>query len=207
LVNDSGAATKTFEYTYPVPASGPSGTWNVSVAAPEGTEGTVTHTGIGTFRVVLQPNIVMVKSAQIVSDPYNGGVNPKAIPGATMLYDITVTNQGDGTADNVAVGDAIPANTALRVADIGAPGSGPVAFINGATASGLNYTFSGLGSGVDNIEFSNNSGATWTYTPVPDGNGVDTAVTNIRIPLSGTFNAAAGANQPSFMLRFQVVVK
>ena len=153
------------------------------------------------------PNIVIAKSVQIVSDPFNFGTDPKAIPGATMLYDIIVTNQGIGTAANVTVADGLPANTSLRVADIGIPGSGPVAFINGAIVSGLSYTFSGLGNGTDNLEFSNDNGATWTYTPVPDGNGVDAAVTNIRVPLTGTFNAAAGANQPSFRLRFQVVVR
>jgi uncharacterized repeat protein (TIGR01451 family) len=205
LVNNSGGLTKTFEYVYTVPATGPSGVWTANINAPEGTENQVSDNGVGTFRVLLQPNIVIAKSVQIVSDPYNLGVNPKAIPGATMLYDMTVTNQGNGTADAIAVADGIPQNTALRVTDIGGPG--PVIFINGATASGLSYSFNGLGSGTDNLEFSNDNGATWTYTPVPDGNGVDMAVTNIRVPLSGTFNGASGPNQPSFTLRFQVVVK
>jgi len=31
-----------------------------------------------------------------------------------MLYDIIVTNQGNGTADNVTVADAVPANTRSR---------------------------------------------------------------------------------------------
>jgi hypothetical protein len=106
----------------------------------------------------------------------------------------------------VIVADAIPPNTSLRVTDIGAPGSGPVAFINGATASGLSYAFLGLGNLADNLDFSNDNGATWNYAPVPDGNGVDTAVTNIRVRLTGTMNGAAGT-QPSFTLRFQVVVR
>lgn len=205
---DSGALIKTYEYAYPVPAGGPAGNWTMRVAGSEGTEGTISDFAQIPLDVYIpMPNIMIIKSAQIVSDPYNGGVNPQAIPGATMLYDITVTNQGNGTADAVTVGDAVPANTGLRVADIGAPGSGPVAFIDGATASGLSYSFLGLGSGVDNLEFSNDNGATWNYTPVADGNGLDTAVTNIRTPLTGTFSAAAGPNQPYFVLRFQVVVK
>ena len=63
----------------------------------------VSDNGIGTFQVTLLPNVVIVKSVQVVTDPYNGGTNPKAIPGATMLYDVTVTNQGIGTADAVTV--------------------------------------------------------------------------------------------------------
>jgi len=207
LVNDSGGLTKTYEYTYVVPATGPSGIWSASINAPEGTEGTVSDNGIGTFRVTLMPNIVIVKSVQIVADPYNGGVNPKAIPGATMLYDVTVTNQGNGTADSVTVADGIPANTSMRVADLGVPGSGPVAFINGAIPSGLSYSFAGLGNLTDSIDFSSDNGTSWNYAPVADGNGADTAVTNIRVRLTGTFNAAVGPNQPSFTLRFQVLVK
>jgi uncharacterized repeat protein (TIGR01451 family) len=207
IVNNSGTLTKTYEYSYAVPATGPPGIWTTTVNAPEGTEGTVSDSGIGTFQVTLLPNVVIVKSVQVVTDPYNGGTNPKAIPGATMLYDVTVTNQGIGTADTVTVADGIPLNTALRVADIGAPGSGPVAFLNGTTPSGLTYTFLGLGSGADSLEFSNDNGTSWAYTPVADGNGADTAVTNIRVRPTGSFSGASGPNQPSFILRFQVMVK
>jgi uncharacterized repeat protein (TIGR01451 family) len=203
---DSGTSTKTYEYAYIIPSSGPAGNWTTIVTAMEGTENTISDNGTGAFNVGM-PNLLVVKSVQVVSDPYNGATNPKTIPGATMLYDVTVTNQGNGTADAVTVADAIPLNTALRVADIGAPGSGPVAFINGATPSGLTYTFLGLGSGADSLEFSNDNGTSWAYTPTADGNGVDAAVTNIRVRPTGTFSSASGPNQPSFILRFQVRVK
>jgi len=207
-VADSGAATKTYQYAYAVPVGGPAGNWTARVTGTEGTEGTITDLAQTALNVVIpMPNIVIVKSVQTLSDPYNGGTNPKAIPGATMLYDVTVTNQGIGAADSVTVADGIPLNTALRVADIGAPGSGPVAFINGATPSGLTYTFLGLGSVADSLEFSNDNGTSWSYTPVADGNGVDAAVTNIRVKPTGTFSSASGPNQPSFTLRFQVMVK
>jgi uncharacterized repeat protein (TIGR01451 family) len=152
------------------------------------------------------PNIVMVKSAQIVSDPYNGGVNPKAIPGAVMLYTITLTNQGTGSGDAVVLTDPIPLNTTLFVNDIGGVGSGPVLFTDGAIPSGLTYSFLGLGNGGDSLSFSNNNGATYAYTPVPDGNGFDSNVTNIRIAPSGALNGAVGANQPSFTVNFRVKV-
>jgi uncharacterized repeat protein (TIGR01451 family) len=207
-VADSGAATKTYEYAYAVPAGGPAGNWTARVIGVEGTEGTVNDLAQTALNVVIpMPDILVVKSVQIVDDPYNGGTNPKAIPGATMLYDVTVTNQGIGPADAVTVVDGIPLNTALRVADIGAPGSGPVAFLNGATPSGLTYTFIGLGSGADSLEFSNDNGTSWAYTPTADGNGVDLAVTNIRVRPAGTFSSASGPNQPSFILRFQIRVK
>ncbi len=209
-VADSGALTKTYEYTYVVPAGGPAGNWTIRVVGAEGTEGTVSDLAQIALNVYIPlPNILMLKSFQVSSDPFNGAVNPKAIPGAAMLYTVTATNQGPGAtdADTVVITDPIPANTELFVGDLGGPGSGPVLFSDGATPSGLSYSFINLGSGADSIAFSNDSGATWVYAPTPDGNGYDANVTNIRVSLSGTFNAAAGPNQPSFSLQFRVRVK
>src|SRR4030095_11990187 len=103
--------------------------------------------------------------------------------------------------------DPIPTNTSLRVVDIGGAGSGPVAFANGATSSGLTYTFTSLASATDDIEFSNNGGSPWTYTPGAAANGCDTAVTNVRISPKGTFVADTGTPDPSFTLRFRICLK
>ena len=59
---------------------------------------------------VVTATIAVVKSAAVISDPINGGTNPKAIPGATIRYTITVTNSGSDTADTVVTVDAIPTN-------------------------------------------------------------------------------------------------
>jgi hypothetical protein len=104
----------------------------------------------------------------------------------------------------VAIVDAVPANTALFVQDLGAAGSGPVAFTNGTPTSALTYTFSGLGNAADDVEFSNNSSTTWTYTPVANANGCDPAVTHIRVRPKGTVAAASGAGNPYFEIRFRV---
>lgn len=154
-------------------------------------------------------SIVVMKTASTTSDPFNGATNPKAIPGAEKLYSILVTNTGSGsaTADSIVVTDPIPTNTELFVGDLGGVGSGPVLFIDGAPISGLTYTFTSLGSTTDDLEFSNNGGATWTYTPVPDVNGYDSSVTNIRVNPKGTFNGATGAGNPSFTLRFRVRIR
>lgn len=55
--------------------------------------------------------ISAVKSAVTISDPLNGIVFPKAIPGAVVEYCIQVQNSGPGTATAIAVTDAIPANS------------------------------------------------------------------------------------------------
>jgi len=162
---------------------------------------------ITTARIV--PALTVVKSSSVVSDPQNGTTNPKAIPGALMNYNINVSNTNAGTADSgtTIISDAVPANMRLYVNDVGGAGSGPVVFTNGATGSGLTYTFTSLASTTDSIAFSNNGGSTWTYTPVPDANGYDSNVTNFRITPTGTFNGDTGSGSPSFQLQLRMQVK
>jgi uncharacterized repeat protein (TIGR01451 family) len=306
-VADSGAATRTFEIAYVVPATARIGSWTAAVTGHEGDQSTVTHTsnasftlhgavslganwmdaiagdavslsigggstpvagtstapstttvatatstanatltlgeafttgsaggytiglacvrnsdsavvavaGNGLSRTITMPTnssvtcswtnsktvpLTVVKLSVVKSDPVNGTTNPKAIPGALVEYQIIVTNPATNPidSDSVVVTDPIPLE--LRVADLGGGGSGPVAFVNGSTASGLTFGFTSLASTTDDVAFSNDDGATWTYTPVPDANGIDAAVTGIRVNPKGVFNA----NNAQFTLRFQV---
>jgi uncharacterized repeat protein (TIGR01451 family) len=137
----------------------------------------------------------------------NGTTNPKSLPGATKLYVVTISNGGAGAVDSntVIVSDPIPANTKMFVGNLGAPGSGPVAFVNGSPSSALTWTFSGLNSTTDDLEFSNDGGASWTYVPVADAQGCDAAITHIRMRPKGVMPGNAGGN-PSFQLQFRVVV-
>jgi uncharacterized repeat protein (TIGR01451 family) len=147
-------------------------------------------TAAATDTLTVTAPLTLVKSAQTFSDPFNGTTNPKAIPGAFVAYSIVVTNVGSSPvdADTVLITDAVPANTDWFVGDIGGAGSGPVAFADGSPSSGLTYTFTSLASAGDDVSFSNDGGATFTYAPTPNANGVDTAVTHIRINPKGTFN-------------------
>lgn len=200
-----------------IPASG-SCTVTVNVTSATGGDynnstGSVTTTNAGTgspasatLSVLNMPDIVIVKSVLTQSDPVNNTTNPKAIPGAEMLYTITATNTGEGTAGTIVLTDAIPSNAEFFAGDINGVGSGPILFEDGAIASGLSYSFISLSSGADSPAFSND-GATYTYTPVPDGSGYDSNVTNIKISLTGTFNGASGGNNPSFSVKFKVRVK
>ena len=155
------------------------------------------------------PNLVHAKTVAVVEDPFNSTTNPKSIPGSVQNYTLRVTNQGTGPVDNdsLVVVDAVPVGTDLRVADLGAPGSGPVAFSNGTPSSALSYSFTALGNGLDSLDFSNDGGATWTYVPVPDANGFDPAVTHLRVRPLGTMAANTGAGDPWFELRFRVRVE
>jgi hypothetical protein len=124
-----------------------------------------------------------------------------------QLYNVRVTNQGSGPVDNnaVVIVDPVPANTRLFVGNLGGAGSGPVQFVNGSPSSALTWTFTALNSMTDDVDFSNDSGATWTYVPVPDANGYDAAVTTLRLRPKGTMPGNAGGN-PYFELRFRVTV-
>jgi hypothetical protein len=95
----------------------------------------------------------------------------------------------------------------LYVGDVGGVGSGPVAFANGAPTSGLSYTFTSLSSTTDSVAFSNNGGATYTYTPVPDANGYDSSVTHIRVTPTGTFAGASSGSNPNFQLQMRMQVR
>lgn len=70
------------------------------------------HSAVNTYTVAITP-LTLAKSSAIVSDPINAGVNPKAIPGATITYTLVVTNPGAAPSDatSVVVVDAPPANT------------------------------------------------------------------------------------------------
>ena len=65
-----------------------------------------TQSAIGTY-VVNDANVAIVKS-YVINDAF-GGNSP--FTGATITYTLTVTTTGAGTADNVVITDAIPANT------------------------------------------------------------------------------------------------
>ncbi len=155
------------------------------------------------------PNLTVVKAVTTLEDPISGTVSPKAIPGATLRYLIVITNSGSGEvdADTLVVTDPLPANMLLRVADFDGSTAGPVQFNDGATASGLSYSFVALGDPGDDVAFSDDGGVTFDYVPTADANGVDTAVNAIRINPKGTFDASTGSGDPSLQLAFKMIVE
>jgi len=77
----------------------------------------------------------------------------------------------------------------------------PVVFVNGATPSGLTFTY------ATNVSYSSTGvSGPWTYTPVPDGSGFDPAVRAVRVMPVGVMSAARGGNNPSFTIQFRVRV-
>jgi uncharacterized repeat protein (TIGR01451 family) len=200
-VADSGGATRTYEYAYVVPPGAPPGGWTVQVTGVEGTEGAVTDTGVGGFVVLPNlPTLRVQKTVAVLSDPVNGSSNPYQIPGSLQRYRVTVTNTGPGPVDasTLVIADVIAANAELVVA----PGDA-VQFVDGATPSGLTFI------PASHVTFSNRPGGAppYDYVPVANGNGVDPAVTALRIAPSGAMSGAASGNEPSFDVEFRVRVR
>lgn len=134
------------------------------------------------------PSLTVMKSA---TDGTSSVSNRNA--GANIVYVITVSNSG-GVSKSNQVDDAMSPFTALDLNYVSA--GQPFQFIAGS--SGLT-----MGTPV----YSNNGGTTWTYTPVSGGGGApagyDGAVTNFRIPLTGTMNGG-GAN---YILRYNTRIE
>lgn len=196
------AASKTYQYSYTLPAGAKAGNWLASVTGKEGTENTVTHTGNAVFKVN-GPPLTIVKFATVYSDPVNATTNPKAIPGALVTYQIIVTSPTGTQVDtnSVVVTDPIPVNTVLFVNDLpDQSGTAPVLFIPGT--SNLTFTYVNLANLSDDVAFSNNGGTTWTYVPTPDANGVDAAVNAIRLNPKDAF-----APGTSVTVGFRVQIK
>ncbi len=152
------------------------------------------------------PDLLVLKSIRVVSDPVRGTANPLAIPGALAEYRITVSNQGPGAvdADTVVVDDPIPPDTELFVGDLAGPGSGPVRFVQGSPSSGLTYTFLALGDGGDDLEFESGGAP---YTPNPPPPDYDPAVDRVRVRPQGVMVGGSPGAAPSFTVILQVRVR
>lgn len=62
-----------------------------------------------TIALSLSQHLTVSKSSTVLSDPVNGSVNPKAIPGAIVRYCLIVTNPpGNPTATAINLTDALP---------------------------------------------------------------------------------------------------
>lgn len=150
--------------------------------------------------LVFKPGLTVTKTSTAYSDLISLA-NPKMVPGAVAEYSITATSPSSYTvtSNSLNIVDATPANTALVVNNIDGAGSGPAAFTAGS--SGLTYSFSDLASTTDDIEFSNDNGVSWTYAPIPGGDGTDPAVTMVRLRPKG---AMAASSTWIFKLRYRV---
>jgi len=194
---------------YDIPGSAnPAEVSTVATTAASDAQPLATDVVTDSITVIAPPDLLVSKQSTVVRDPFNDTVNPKGIPGSEVEYSISITNEGAGTVDGdtVIISDPVAANACLVVADIGAPGSGPVEFADGTPSTNLSYSFNGLASTTDDVDFSNDGGLTYSYTPTANTQGCDPAVTDIQINPKGTFAPDLGAGSPNAEFLFRIIV-
>ncbi len=121
---------------------------------------------------------VTIQSPPLVDLLKSVNVTSPQSPGADLIYTIIFTNTGGIPATGLIVTDPIPADTDFKF---------------GSVTSSLGTT--GLTVAV---EYSNDTGATWTYMPVSGGGGApagyDRTVTNVRWSLTGNLGQTSPNN-------------
>jgi hypothetical protein len=192
----TGAKAAAIESTSGYGANGGADTLDVIAGFSKDTVGNAATTdGLNDGTLIIPgPVITITKLSSVISDPINGGSNPKRIPGAMIEYSITPSNTGDGSpdADSTYVTDIIGINGVKYDVTTG------VSFTDGTTSSAL-----ALGT----VTYSDDAGPyIYDYTPVPDGDGCDSNVTSIKITTTGSF-AFGGPPAPSFTCKYRVRVK
>lgn len=117
------------------------------------------HSAVNTYTVGTA-TLTVAKTSAVTSDPVNGASNPKRIPGATIVYTITVSN-ADGASDatHLVISDPLQSDLTYVSCSLSGPGVPnttapiePVACnISGATVTSSSFTLPG-GSGSANVE-------------------------------------------------------
>jgi uncharacterized repeat protein (TIGR01451 family) len=125
------------------------------------------HSASGRFTITAA-GLAVAKLATVYSDPVSGTTataSPRAIPGAVIIYTITITNAAGGAAaSNVHITDALPANTSIKATYddgvvIGCANGGAVSVNGGAYAcAGSNVWVAGQ---IDVTTASVPAGQTW----------------------------------------------
>lgn len=151
------------------------------------------------------PKMQVTKSSAVERDPVNTLVNAKSIPGALVRYTLNLENQSAPslTSGSVTIVDEIPSNTSLFVESSVTYPSAPFVFTDGVVSSGLSFTYGGYDDPGDDVDFSMDGGTLYNYEPVPDGDGMDSAITHVRFTPQGSFSGMANLTDvPAFSIDF-----
>ncbi|MEM1131994.1 MAG: H-type lectin domain-containing protein [Pseudomonadota bacterium] len=157
------------------------------------------------FHANLRANLQVTKTSFTISLPGDTGFS---IPGATREYLITIQNSGNAppNPDSLIITDALDPNTSMLVGDLGPAGIGPVIVTPGNGATGLTYSYSGLASTSDDLQFSDD-GSSFAYIPTPGGDDEDSAVQAFRVTPSGILEGDRGSGPGELTLRYRVLVE
>lgn len=136
--------------------------------------------------IITAASITVVKSSAVISDPFNSTTNPKAIPGATIEFTITLTNAaGASTATGISFSDSL--NSEIT--------GGTLAFVTAGYAAG---------KGIQVTSPNINSGSALALTNASDGDQGDWNVTGANtVTVTGIQLAA----NESATIKFRVLIQ
>ncbi len=146
------------------------------------------------FHANFDVDLDIVKAVTTTWDPVNGSSGPYSIPEATVEYTIAVENRGSISPDtnSLTVTDDIPANLSLCVTTTCLAGAPVVLDISNSPVP------PGVTLGL--IEYSDDGGSTFGYSPDPDTDGYDPDINAIRVTMNGVFGSISTSGAPSFEL-------
>lgn len=140
------------------------------------------HSAVDAYEVA-SATIVVTKTSFVISDPFNDETNPKAIPGAEILYCVEVANTGGTDATDVTVSDPIPANTTYIAESI--------EIFNGTASIACDGDDVGTGTAVTDTDADADGGdsgpdgdgteVTTTVATLPDTDGVTTTIFRVTV--------------------------
>ena len=110
--------------------------------------------------IVATAVLTVQKTSAVTSDPFNGATNPKRIPGATIQYTITVSNDAgaSSSADSVVITDAIPSDVTYTAGTITLGGSPQTDIVDGdgsdfnvSNAGAITVTIPSVAAGASSV--------------------------------------------------------
>ncbi|VVT01557.1 conserved exported hypothetical protein [Sphingomonas aurantiaca] len=149
----------------------------------------ITPARVDVTMVVSARPVGVVITTRTTYDPISTTNNPRAIPGSRQRTTITLTNTDIVAVDANSVAVVLPTPARATVA-LDGDGTASTAYLvptEGSPASSLGATYTAPGSTTDDVDFSSDNGATWTYDPTT----APKAVTNVRIRPRGTMAAGS----------------
>lgn len=139
--------------------------------------------------------ITVSKQSLVYWDPINELATPKAIPGAVVLYCITVKNEGGTAATDVTISDVIPENTTFVDVDatLGVTASDSLRFGTAETCTVADWT-GGTPEDSDSSDGADADAQAGNYDPLHvDGPKVTTTKT--------TLSASGGVTTTMFLVK------
>lgn len=140
-----------------------------------------------TLVVQSAPPTIGLTLGPVTWDPVNGTNKPKTIPGGKRRIIVSITNPDVVATEQNALQVIVPTPSGMMIAlDGDGTGVGPVfQSAEGSTPSGVTFGYAGPTSPSDQVEFSSDSGGSWSYGPVAGNAASQVAVTTVRLRPEG----------------------